>query len=334
MRRWYVWAPISTALIALLVWRTRPWEELDLVASLDQRLLVVAIGLNAVVIVMWAVRSQRLLRAVGWSFSVAELMPVTAFANTVSSLTPASSGEILRAVVLRRLYGVPYDRSTAVIIVERFYALWLMGVSAVAAAAGTLVAFPAWAIGPAWIVALGVMFLPTVLYLTRVSPGRFISRAMGPVGNRPSRWRRAGTYLVSVDDHLRAILVDPARAVYFALATAVIFAMFTAQLWLVLASLGTSVSPIGLWSAFGLATIAGVASALPFGLGATDVVLVVGLGLLGVSPPIAAASTLLLRMVGTLPAGLAGTASWIVLSRRPGSASGARVEMETPEVRD
>jgi uncharacterized protein (TIRG00374 family) len=334
MRRWYVWAPISTALIALLIWRTRPWDELDLIAGLDQRLLVVAVALNAVVIVMWAVRSRRLLQAVDWSFSVVELMPITAFANTVSSLTPASSGEILRAVVLRRLYGVPYDRSTAVILVERFYALWLMGVSAVAAAAGTLVMPPAWTVGPIWVIGIAVMFLPTGLYLARVRPGRLISRAMGPGGDRPSRWRRAGNYLVSVDDHLRAILVDPARAIYFAITTAVIFAVFAAQLWLVLASLGTTVSPIGLWSVFGLATIAGVASALPFGLGATDVVLVVGLGLLGVPPAIATTSTLMLRMVGTLPAGLAGTVSWILLSRKPSSNRAPRGAMERPEARE
>lgn len=317
MRRWYVWAPVSTALFAVLIWRTRPWEEGDIIARMDPWVLGLAISLDAVVLVAWGIRSQRLMRAVGWTLSVIELIPVTAFANTVSSLTPASSGEVFRAMVLRRLYRVPYDRSAAVILVERFYAMWLMAVSAAAAAVGTLIPAALWFAIAAWATGAIALFLPSILYAGGMRPGRILA-PLGPSGrDHPSRWRRLVGYLVSVDDHLHAILTSPRRAIHFVGSTAAIFVVFTAQLWLLLDALGSTVQPVGVWSVYGIATIAGVVSALPFGLGATDIVIVIGLGILGVAPPTATAATLMLRFVSTLPIGIVGTISWISLSRRP-----------------
>ena len=137
MRRWYVWVSISVVLLGLLVWRTRPWEALA--TGADWQPLVVVVLLNLVVIAAWAVRSERLMAAVGHPIPVRALVPVVSFANTINNLTPASSGEALRAVILRRRHGVPYGRSTAVILVERLWAIWIMAISAGAAALGTLV---------------------------------------------------------------------------------------------------------------------------------------------------------------------------------------------------
>ena len=91
---------------------------------------------SVVVIAAWAVRSARLMAAVGHPISLLALVPIVSFANTINNLTPASSGEALRAVILRRRHGVPYGHSTAVILVERLWAIWIMAVSAGAAAVG------------------------------------------------------------------------------------------------------------------------------------------------------------------------------------------------------
>jgi hypothetical protein len=93
--------------------------------ALDRRrlaLLALVVALNVVVIGAWAVRSERLMAAVGHPLPVTSLVPIVSFANTINNLTPASAGEAVRALILRRRHGVPYGRSTAVIVAERLWA--------------------------------------------------------------------------------------------------------------------------------------------------------------------------------------------------------------------
>ncbi len=322
MRRWLIWVPVSVGLLALLVWRTRPWEAAALAGRLDLLPLAGAVALNLLVVAAWAVRSAGLMRGVGYPLSFRRLVPVVAFANTVNNLTPASSGEVLRAVILKRRYGIPYERSTAVILAERFWAILIMLATALAASVGTI--FPAVPVlvAAAWVAAAALVILPSVAYSVGIRPGRLAERIASRAGRAPSRLRCVASRLAAVDDQLTTILTSPRRAAAFIASTLAIFALFAAQLWLVLAALGSPLSPLGVWAALGLSIIAGVISALPFGLGAADVVLVVLLGAQGLSATDAGAAALLLRLTATLPVGIVGTASWIQLT------GGQRVEPE------
>ena len=115
----------------------------------------------------------------------------------------------------------------------------------------------------------------------------------------------------------------PRHLAVFAVTTTLVFAAYTAQLWLVAWSVGITLDPVAAWGALGLATIAGVLSLLPFGLGATDLVLAAMLTSLGVPPPAAGAIAFGYRLVSTLPLGLLGTVSYAWLSARL-PAGGAR----------
>jgi uncharacterized protein (TIRG00374 family) len=314
MRRWLIWLPISVGLLVLLVWRTRPWEAAALAGRLDPVPLIAAIGLNAFVIAAWAVRSAGLMAAVGYPLTIRQLVPVVSFANTVNNLTPASSGEVLRAVILKRRYGVPYEHSTAVILAERFWAILIMLASAIAASVGSLVAAGSPGVVVAWVAAAAFVIAPGVAYRLGIRPGRVAERIATRSGRVPARLQSVAERLAAVDDLLTSILTSPRRVVAFILSTLAIFALFAAQLWLVLAALGSPLSPLGVWAALGLSIVAGVISALPFGLGAADVVLVVLLGAQGLAPTEAGAAALLLRVTATLPLGIVGTASWLQLT--------------------
>jgi glycosyltransferase 2 family protein len=333
MRRWYVWVTVSVALFGLLIWRTRPWEALS--TGADWRLLALVVALNVVVIGAWAVRSERLMAAVGHPLPVTSLVPIVSFANTINNLTPASAGEAVRALILRRRHGVPYGRSTAVIVAERLWAIWIMAVSAGAAAVGTLMgAGPALA-AVAWAAAIVAAFAPSFGYALGMRPAAFVAGlldrgssageaggagaepAADPEAAPPPRRVRLAGLLRDVDENLAGLLARPRVAIGFVLSTAVVFIASAAQLWLVLLALGETISPVAAWAALGLATIAGVLSALPFGLGAADVVMTALLVALGVPAATAGAAALVLRATVTLPLGLAGTASWIALNREP-----------------
>jgi uncharacterized protein (TIRG00374 family) len=323
MRRWYVWVSISIVLFGLLVWRTRPWEAFAVGA--DWRPLLAVIALNVAVIAAWSIRSARLMAAVGYPLPLIALVPIVSFANTINNLTPASSGEALRAVILRRRHGVPYGRSTAVILVERLWAIWIMAMSAGAAALGTIVPASPGIVGAGWVAAVVAIFAPALAYRLGLRPAAFAARIVDPgaVGEDggPGRRARLATLLRDVDANVAGILASPAVAIGFVASTGLIFFAFAVQLWLILLALGQDISPVAAWAALGIATIAGVLSALPFGLGAADVVMTTLLALLGVPPAAAGAAALLLRATVTLPLGLAGTASWIALNRGPESAT-------------
>jgi uncharacterized protein (TIRG00374 family) len=311
VRRWYVWLPVSVGLLALLVWRTTPWKAADLASGLNVPPLLAAGGLNLVVIALWAVRSGSLMAALGKALSSHELIPIVSFANTINNLTPASSGEILRAVILKQRHDVSYRDSAAVILAERLWAIGLMLVTAAAAALGTLIPAGALAVLAGWTAAAVLAFTPSLAFRAGIRPGR--------AANRLARWRGSpralaiGDRLADVDDRLAAIVLDPRRSIHFVVTTAAIFAVFAAQLWLVLRAFDLTLPLAGVWAAIGLATCAGVVSALPFGLGAADAVLVVLLVAQGVAAPSAAAVAIILRSVATLPLGVAGTISWLYL---------------------
>ncbi|CAN5439228.1 hypothetical protein BH20CHL6_BH20CHL6_09440 [soil metagenome] len=337
MRRWYVWLPISLLLLGLVVWRTRPWEVTALWERLDPLPLMAALLINVPIVALWAIRSRSLMAAVGHPLPLRELVPIVSFANTINNITPASSGEVLRALVLKRRHGVPFTRSGAVILIERFWAIGIMGLSAGAAAVGTLAGAPASLSALAWSAAVAGAFAPSIAYRLGLRPGRLLRRwgdpgaaaaddaavvpgsvagaAAAGAAAPPGRVRRLAAGLAELDDVLGEVVTDPRQAVSFVGTTALIFLGFALQLWLVLLALRVSLPIEAAWAALGLATIAGVASALPFGLGATDVVLVVLLTSMGVATAPAGAAVLLLRATATLPLGIAGAASWGVLSR-------------------
>jgi uncharacterized protein (TIRG00374 family) len=313
VRRWYVWLPISAGLLILLIWRTRPWDAAALLSGADLGPVLLAVGLNALVVILWAERSRSLMAAVGSPLGLGTLVPVVAFANTVNNLTPASSGEVLRALVLKRRYAVAYADSTAVILAERLWAIGLMAVSAGAAALGTIIPASSEVVIAAWLAAALLAFIPTLAYRIGLSPGGAL---LGLADRLGSEWlMRIAGRLAEVDARLAQIVRSPTRSLHFVLTTAAIFVIFTAQLDLVLQALGVDLPPGGVWAATGLAICAGVLSALPFGLGAADAVLVLLLVAQGAEVAAASAAAIMLRSVATLPLGLVGTASWLQLWR-------------------
>jgi uncharacterized protein (TIRG00374 family) len=313
VRRPIVWLPVSLALFSLVIWRTRPWDAAALASTVELTPLGLAAVLNVVVVLLWAERSRSLMSAVGSPLALGPLLPIVSFANTINNLTPASSGEALRALILKRRHSVAYVASTAVILAERLWAIGLMAASAGAAALGTLLPAPDGIVALGTLAAVVLAFSPSIAYRLGIRPGRALLTLAGRA--RSERLQRIAARAAEVDSRLASIVMPPTRSVHFVVTTALIFAMFTAQLDLVLGALGVSLAPGGVWAAMGLAICAGVLSALPFGLGAADAVLVLLLASQGVAAPIASAAAIILRAVTTLPLGLAGTASWIYLGR-------------------
>jgi len=332
LRRPVVWLPISLVLLGLVAWRSHVWEATELLGSPAPLPLAVAVLLNGLVVGLWAIRSANLLGAAGHPVARAALVPMTAFANTINNLTPGSAGEVVRAWLLRARHAVPYAAGTAVIVIERVVALAYMGASALVAWTGHVLGLPVLLVIALFLV---VAAAPAIAYGIGLRPAAAIG-AM-PLGFLfgPERWTRLRGALVRMDTTIAGLLTDPRHLVGFAVTTALIFATYTAQLWLVAASLGVTLDPLATWGALGLATVAGVVSLLPFGLGATDAVLATLLVSMGVPASAAGAITFGYRLVATLPLGLIGAASYGWLSARlPPGGTSAVIEAVTAGIAD
>ncbi len=307
-----VWGPISLALFAIVIWRSRLWESGTVLTSMDPAPLLAAVLLSLLPPVLWAIRSAALLAAAGHPVPIPTLVPMTTFANTINNLTPGSVGELARLYLLRAYHGVDYATGGAVILIERLVSIGYLAVSAALAWLAVQSALPAWLIG---IAAIGLVASPAIAYRIGLRPiAWFIAYPLRRLGG--NRWPGAVAGLMRAETLTARLLVDPVGLLRFAVVTGLVFAVGAAQLILVAAALGVTIAPLAAWGALGLAITAGVISFLPFGLGAADLVLVALLGALGIEPATATAIAFGYRLVSTLPTALLGVVSYAWLSAR------------------
>lgn len=309
-RRKTVWVPITLALLAVVVWRSKPWEAPERIRSIEPVPLAAAVALDLAIVLLWGLRSWLLFQAASRPVPLRGLLPLAALAFTVNALSPGSTGEVLRAYLLRSRYGVSYATGGAVILVERFVALFYLAASAAAA----------WAISrsgatPSTLAAAASLLAASVIL--PVLAVRLLGRLPELPGRRllgAPRSLKFGRGISRLEESLRPLVLRPKPMAGFFAVTAGIFAVFAAQLILVSASLGLALGPLEAWGALGLAMVAGVLSLLPFGLGATDVVLVTLLGITGVPVVEAGVVAISFRLTSTLPLGIAGGLAYAVIA--------------------
>jgi glycosyltransferase 2 family protein len=314
LTRWYIYGPIAVALLAFVIWRANPGEITDLLREASWGPILLAVALNAVVIALWVVRSRALLVSHGHAIGVWQLALIVTFASTASSLTPASAGEAFRAILLQRRHAVPLPTGTAVIVLERVMAIYLLTITT--AVAWLWLVLDPGAIGGVLIVvvAFAIGVLPSLLYRRGLRP-------VGTIGRRlerqrpPRRLAHLGSALVTVDDRIAGSAGDPRTMIVFTLASFGVFLTFAVQFLLVGLAIGVSIDLATAWAVMGASVVVGVLSAIPFGAGAADAAIAVLLPALGVPASEAALMALLYRAVSTIPIALLGVGAYVVLSR-------------------
>jgi uncharacterized membrane protein YbhN (UPF0104 family) len=294
----------------------------DRLGTVDAAPILIAITLNLVVALLWSVRSADLLAAAGRPVAIRSLVPMTALANTVNNVTPGSVGELLRLYLLHERHAVDYPTGAAVVLIERIVAF---GYLAGSAAIAWLVHLLGLSVPVALVAFLALIGLPALPYLLGIRPSAVVGAIpLGSLIGR-ARWARTGAILGEVDVTIGSLLTNPFRLLVFSGTTALVLTTYTAQLWLVGQATGVALEPFAAWGALGLSILVGAVSFLPFGLGATDLVLVTLLGTLGASGPAAAAIVFGYRLTATVPLALAGAASYAYISATlpAGGAGGA-----------
>jgi uncharacterized membrane protein YbhN (UPF0104 family) len=232
------------------------------------------------------------------------MLPVQLIGQTSSTLTPAAAGDYVRAYMWRREQQVPFGDGASVVTFERLYSLFLLAVVAVA-----LISLPQLgSFGWLW-VGLGLAaatLAPLLLVLTPTSAVRWgLKRPTGP-----GLLQRAGA-LRELTVNLRRLVRSPKVLWQTSGITLVLFLVSGFQVLFVVLGLGHTIQVHEAVAVYATSQVAGIVSALPFGLGPADAILVALLGGYGVGVGDSAIVALLFRAVSTVPVAVAALVAYL-----------------------
>jgi uncharacterized membrane protein YbhN (UPF0104 family) len=306
---------VLAVIVVLVARQIDPHELSAAIGDADVSLLVLAFVLNFPTAVLFVVRSHLVLLRLGYRVERRVLVPAMILGNVAGSLTPASTGELLRATALRGHARIPATDGVALVMFERAVSVYLMALGT-----GAAIAFVTLPLGPAVIAIAGALLLcgapALVPSLLRLLP-------RGELRGRASFAAPALDRLNQSRDRLAWILDDRRLLAAWSAATAIILMTSAVQVWLLSRSVAGGIGPVQGWVAFGGSQLAGIASLLPFGAGAMDGSLAAILRRFGATFEQGAAAAVLLRLIITIPYGIAAILCYAYLQRL--EASGGRV---------
>ena len=337
--RWRAWT-VQVLLVAgaafllylgLASW-SDPGQVLAVARGLSLRAAAAVGGLVVLGLALRAVRWQLYTRVLGLGIPAAP--SIFAFvAGFAFTATPGKVGEVVKSFLLKRRFAVPVSSTAASLLVERVTDLLaVMVLAAIGLARGGLGGGPielGMNGGSAWVLIAGALALAVAIaFLVNARLRRSMLTALARVPGL-ARLSRA---LPSLLDSSRQLLTPVPLVVGLALATAA-WSCEALALGLILDALGVEVPRAGAFFAFAAASLLGVLSMLPGGLGGFEATMVILLGRIGVTRSTAVAATLLFRL-GTLwlvsILGLLVLACWMLVYGRGESDARRRV----PESRE
>jgi len=282
---------VGVALFAYVLSLASPAELRDAIAGADVPLLVIAGLINIPITLLFGLRSSFVLAQLGHRVDPRTAVPIAIVGNVAGALTPASSGELIRGVLLHTRAEVAAHDAAALVLYERGFSVYLIMLTTGAAALMLVLPLAAMPVVIASVVAL--VFVPGLIL---ASAGSWLQRRLD---------RRSGRAFARAARDGIASLTDLARhrglSARWDAVTAAIIAVTALQYWLVARSLNGGITYTEAWVSFGASQLAGIVSLLPLGLGSSDATLISLWRRYGLSYDAAASGAVLIRLVSTLP---------------------------------
>jgi uncharacterized membrane protein YbhN (UPF0104 family) len=297
--------PLVLALFAFFIFRLDPSELADALRGADPAVVLAAIAINIPICVLFGVRMNLVLRRQGHQLAPDLVLASAIVGNVAGALTPASSGEILRAAALRSHSEVSVDDAVALIVFERGLSVYLLALGTLAAVC-TMV-LPPFAAAIACAGCFAALALPFVLAPLLDRLPELHSTTL--VAASLNRLRPAAR-------QLRALLRNRGLLTSWFATSGAVFALFALQYWILARSIENVVSLREMWIAFGASQLAAIVTLIPLGLGAADASLAGILRRYGMTLEDGTAVAILVRATNTLPMIVIAAASYLYLARR------------------
>lgn len=297
---------VAVALVGLVVARSHPSELSEALGDVDLRLAALAALLNLPVLLLAPLRSHFVYRRLGYDIPARVLVPTTVLGFVAGGLTPAASGEVLRAGALRTRAGVAFEDSVVAVVYERALSMYLLALSTaallvIATLSSTLAVL-------ALIACACLYFVPWLVAVNLNLASKDEAEARG----RVSSVVRHG---LAMFGQVRLLLKDFGLLIRESLITAAMFSLVSLQYWLIARGISDGISVADAWLAFGISTLAAVVTLIPLGLGILDSSLAAVLDRLGMTLEQGAVVAILARAVILIPLVLAAFACYLYLQQ-------------------
>lgn len=300
---------VALLMVGGVVYLSHPDQMLPKLARVGPWPVAEVLVLNVAVVGLRSWRAGLVLRRLGHQVPFTRMLAVQLVGQVSSTLTPAASGDFLRAWLWRRDDSVPLAAGAATVVFERLFSFGLL-----VALAALLVAFPR--LGPlGWaLVALGLAAATLAPFpLSRPSPR--IDRRLEAVISRLPWVGGSSDRVLQALAELRQVLASRRVLVKASLATVAVYGISGFQLWILAGALGHDSSITQMVATYAISQVGGILSTLPFGLGPADLLAVGAMARYGVDVSMAAAVVLLSRVLTTVPMALAALPAYLLLGR-------------------
>ncbi len=296
----------SILILVLLVLYANPSRFFDLISKSNYVFLLIAFCISTISVLLRVLKWRILLDNISFS----KVLPVQLVGITLSNFTPGKIAEPFKAVILKLREGRPVSSVLPSVIWERILDIIVLVILAILGAYSFLMLDSRFFLISAAVIFVFLALLAVaLLVLYKRNFGRWVFRALKrlPMINRISE-----NFIQTFQESN----VKKSRIFYSFIITAIVWVLEGFIMYYAFLSIGITLSPIMLASIFALATLIGVASALPGGIGSTDVVMTIFLSYFGVETSLAVAGVLLARFLAIWYVNLLGGISLIYLMKK------------------
>ena len=297
---------ISIIIVLALIYFSDPYRIYISILSANKVYILLALFISVINIFLRALKWKVIL---GKSVGFFELMPIQLFGMTISSFTPGKIAEPAKAVLLKLRKGIPVSESLPTVIWERINDVLSTMLLSIVAIQAISIRSDILLLGAASLVFFVVVISVVVLAM---KSKKFGLRVFFILRKLPLMKYVSDDFV----DRFYSIKTGKISIIKSFVITFVAWALEGAILGVVLASMGVSINFILLAGVIALSILIGTASSLPGGIGSSEFVMIVLLGIAGVGGATAVSGVFLYRIVSFWFASVVGGAAFLYLSRK------------------
>ena len=260
-------------------------------------LLLLAVGVQVVVFVLYTLRWQILNSLADIDMSFKKLLPMTLVGLAVNNITPSGrgGGEPVRAYILSREGKYPMQDAFATVVADRTLDTFPFIILAIF----TVIASTLYFKMAIWLLILMILaviaivaILIIIIYMSIIGLlRRFYKKNSEELENKVHK-------MISDFQETMRIVLSSRTVTYYALPLSfIIWILEILRVYIVFLAFGATINPIIIGEVFIIASLVGMVPLLPGGLGAVDGIMVVFYSVAGISASVSAAATVIERLI-------------------------------------
>lgn len=300
---------ISIVILAVMLGLVGINEVIAALKMANAGLLLLAVGVQVVVFVLYTLRWQILNSLADIDMSFKKLLPMTLVGLAVNNITPSGrgGGEPVRAYILSREGKYPMQDAFATVVADRTLDTFPFIILAIFTVIASTLYFKMaiWLLILMILAVIAIVAILIIIIYMSINPN-FGKRVDGWVIGLLRRFYKKNSEelenkvhkMISDFQETMRIVLSSRTVTYYALPLSfIIWILEILRVYIVFLAFGATINPIIIGEVFIIASLVGMVPLLPGGLGAVDGIMVVFYSVAGISASVSAAATVIERLI-------------------------------------